>query len=117
MKRKLKEREEIKNIELYLKLCSAPFSKGFKSFNKSKFPKVSIISPIYNRGKYLSRFLKSIYYQNFSDIEIILIDDFSSDDSVNLIKKFQDIDKRIILIENHKNYGTFISRNIGILIS
>ena len=117
IKRKSKEKEEIKNIELYLKLCSEPLSKELKSFNISKFPKVSIISPIYNRGKYLSRFLNSIYYQNFSDIEIILIDDFSTDDSVTLIKQFQNIDKRIKLIKNKKNYGTFRSRNIGILIS
>lgn len=116
IKRKSEE-EEIKNIELYLKLCSMPFSKGFEYFNKRKFPKVSIISPVYNRGKYLSRFLKSIYYQNFRDIEIILIDDFSSDDSVMLIKQFQNKDKRIILIKNNKNYGTFKSRNIGILMS
>ena len=84
---------------------------------RKKFPKISIISPVFNRCQYLLRFLKSIQNQNFNDIEIILIDDFSSDNSVSLIKQYQLIDKRILLIRNKKNYGTFRSRNFGILKS
>ena len=47
----------------------------------------------------------------------MLIDDFSSDNTLNLIKHYQKIDKRIVLIKNKKNYGTFKSRNLGILKS
>ena len=100
-----------------MKLCRNPDRKLIFFSKKIKNPKVSIISPIYNRGKYLFRFLKSIQYQNFNDIEIILIDDFSSDNTTDLIKQYQYIDKRIILIQNKKNFGTFKSRNIGILSS
>ena len=82
-----------------------------------EFPKISIVSPIYNRGEYLLRFLHSIQYQNFKEIEIILIDDFSSDNATSLIKQYQSKDNRIVLIQNKKNYGTFRSRNIGILKS
>ena len=64
-----------------------------------------------------SNFLKSIQYQNFNDIEIILIDDYSTDNTIDLIKQYQKIDERIVLIKNKKNYGTFKSRNIGILSS
>ena len=46
-----------------------------------------------------------------------VIDDFSEDKSVELIKKFQEYDPRIILIKNKKNYGTFKSRNLGALKS
>lgn len=80
-------------------------------------PQISIISPIYNRENFLLRFLKSIYYQNYNNIEIILLDDHSIDNSVKFIEKYQKLDKRIILIKNKKNKGTFISRNLGALYS
>ena len=84
---------------------------------KNEIPKISIISPIYNRGKYILRFLRSIQNQYFDNIEIIFIDDFSSDNSVELIKNYQFEDERIMLIEHNKNKGTLISRNDGALIS
>ena len=108
--------DDMEKLELYLNFCNSNISR-FKYFGLIKFPKVSIISPIFNRGEYLLRFLKSIQNQYFNDIEIILIDDFSSDNTSNLIKKYQNIDKRIILIKNKKNFGTFKSRNFGILKS
>ena len=114
---KLSTEKEIEHIEKYLVKCSGLEGKKFHYSHKNLSPKISIISPIYNRGKYLLRFLKSIYYQNFKDIEIILIDDCSSDDTINLIKLYKKFDKRIILIQNKKNFGTFKSRNIGILVS
>ena len=70
-----------------------------------------------NRGKYILRFLRSIQNQYFDNIEIIFVDDFSSDNSVKLIKNYQFEDERIILIEHNKNKGTLISRNDGALIS
>ena len=105
---------EYEKIENYLKICSSPgifFSSKIKISNN---PKVSIISPVYNTGKFIMRFLKSIQNQNFNDIEIILIDDCSKDNSVELIKRCQNEDKRIRLIKNKKNKGTFASRIIGI---
>lgn len=104
-------------VENYLKLCSNPDITTLILSERKKFPKISIISPIYNRGEHLLRFLKSIQNQYFEDIEIILIDDFSTDNTINLIKQYKTIDKRIILMRNKKNYGTFKSRNLGILKS
>ena len=104
-------------IENYLKLCSGSEFINPKTFNISNDPKISIISPIFNTGKFVQRFLKSIQYQNFNDLEIILIDDCSNDNSVELIKKYQKEEKRIRLILNKINKGTFASRNIGILKS
>jgi len=109
-------RNEIKNIEIYLEFC-----KGSKlEFQKNKNiinPKISIISPVHDRQKYLSRFIKSVQNQNFNNIELILVDDNSLDNSSNIIKKYEDKDKRIILIKNKKNRGTFFARNIGVLHS
>ena len=108
--------KECDKIEEYLKLCNNNLIKIKKS-KKYTHPKISIISPIYNRGKYAFRFIKSIQNQNFKEIEIILIDDCSNDNTKLLIKQYQEEDHRIILIQNKKNKGTFASRNIGALIS
>ena len=110
-------RDEVINLENYLKFCKDSKINDLHFSKVKKFPKVSIISPIYNRGEFVLRFLKSIQNQFFRDIEIILIDDFSTDNTFNLIKQYQSIDKRIIIIKNKKNYGTFKSRNLGILKS
>lgn len=109
--------DESKNIEAFLKKCNNSDIKDLYFFKKKRILKVSIVSPIFNRSKYLLRFIKSIQNQYFKDIEIILIDDFSPDNTVNLIKQLQTIDKRITLIRNKKNFGTFKSRNIGIVKS
>ena len=106
----------IYKIRKFLKFCSDPNIK-MKNFEKRRNPKISIISPIYNREKFLVRFLKNLQYQNFKDIEIIFVDDFSQDNSINVIKEFQKKDKKIFLIKNRKNKGTFVTRNIGALFS
>ena len=107
-------KNEYEKIENYLKICSSPGIFVPPKIKISNNPKVSIISPVYNTGKFILRFLKSIQSQNFNDIEIILIDDCSKDNSAELIKRYQNEDKRIRLIKNKKNKGTFASRIIGI---
>ena len=109
----IKARYEIQNIDNYLKLCSD--FKFLRKFKKRYNPKISVISPIYNRELLIIRLLRSIQYQKFDDIEIILVDDCSSDNSIEKIKEFKQIDERIILIKNKKNKGTFTSRNLGAL--
>ena len=108
--------DDISKIIKYLKLCNNQF-KTLKIFKKYKIPIISIISPIYNRERYILRFLKSIQYQNFDNLEIIFIDDYSQDNSVNLIKELRKKDKRIKLIKNLINKGTFICRNLGVQFS
>jgi len=109
-------RNEIKNIETYLKFCKGQ-NLEFQKYKNRNNPKISIISPVHNRQKYLSRFIKSVQNQNFKNIELILVDDNSLDNGSNIIKKYENKDKRIILIKNKKNRGTFFSRNIGVLHS
>ena len=106
--------KEFNKIEEYLKLCENKLIK-IKKVKKYMNPKISIVAPIYNRGKCLQRFIKSIQNQSFKEIEIILIDDCSNDNTNLLIKKYQLEDNRIILIKNKKNKGTFASRNLGSL--
>ena len=60
-----------------------------KKFKKMKNPKVSIISPNHNRGRFLIRFLTNIQNQNFGNIEIIFVDDKSYDNSVNILEEYK----------------------------
>ena len=65
-------------------------------------PKISIIIPAYNVEKYLESCLESVINQSFKDIEIICVNDFSTDNSYNIIKKYADTDNRIIIIDKKK---------------
>lgn len=75
---------------------------------------VSIIIPVYNAFRFLEETINSIQEQTYSNWEAIFIDDCSSDNSYNLIKKYQKEDKRIKLIKNKTNSGAAVSRNNGI---
>ena len=108
-------KKEIKLIKEYYKINNKILIINRKNFNRSEFPKVSVISSVFNREKYIPIFIRSILNQKLLDIELILIDDSSEDDSIKVIEKFKKVDPRISLIKNKKNKGTFISRNIGAL--
>ena len=77
------------------------------------FPKISLIIPIFNNEKYLPFCLNSIIHQSLKSIEIICINDGSTDESLNILKEFKKNDNRIIII-NQKNKGSAIARNKGI---
>jgi glycosyltransferase involved in cell wall biosynthesis len=113
----IENEKQIQKIENYFKFCNDFKSKKIKRFQKMKKPEVSIISPLYNRERYILRLLRSIQYQTFHNIEIILVDDNSIDNSVQLIEELQQIDERILLIKNKKTKGTFVARNIGVQYS
>lgn len=82
-----------------------------------KMAKVSIIIPNYNGQKFLEKCLQSIISQTYKDIEIIIVDDCSNDNSINIIQNFQTKDSRIKLIINTINQGVSKTRNIGIKAS
>ena len=113
----VKSKKEFLNIENILLFCNNNTFKVIKKYKKIYEPKISLISPIYNREKYLLRLLKSIQFQSFVNIEIILIDDYSIDNSIKKIEEFKKEDERILLIKNKKNKGTFNNRNLGTLFS
>ena len=108
---------EINNIQKYYELNNKGILKNLKKFTKSLYPKISIVSALYNNEKYILRFIRSIQNQFFDDIEIIFVDDCSKDNSKNIITKIQKEDERIILIKQKSKKGTLFSRNIGVLFS
>ena len=75
--------------------------------------KISIIIPIYNVSSSLKRCLNSVINQTYRNIEIICVNDGSSDDSLKILKEFEKKDNRIIVIDK-KNEGVSIARNVGI---
>ena len=75
--------------------------------------RLSIIVPIYNVDKYLERCIQSILNQKYSNFELILINDGSTDNSINIFNKYVANNKNIILIDK-LNEGVSIARNVGL---
>lgn len=80
-------------------------------------PEISVVVPVYNTEKYLKKCLDSICKQTLSDIEIICVDDCSSDNSSVILQEFAGKDRRIKVINHTVNQGVSISRNEGIKIA
>lgn len=78
--------------------------------------KISVIVPVYNAEKHLSRCIDSILNQTYRDFELILINDGSKDKSIEILKKYEDIDERIKIIDNSNN-GVSKTRNIGVRLA
>ncbi|MBK6935111.1 MAG: glycosyltransferase family 2 protein [Bacteroidales bacterium] len=77
-------------------------------------PKVSIILPTYNRAYIIEKGINSLLNQTYQDFEIIIVDDGSTDNTEEIIKKLQEKDKRIKYIKLKTNKGAATARNIGI---
>ena len=87
------------------------------NFKRSKNPDVSVLMIIHNQANYLHKGLRSIQNQSLKNIEIIIIDDCSEDNSIDLIKNYQKEDERIILISHDTNEGKIKSRSDGVRIA
>ena len=93
---------------------------NFPNYHLYKFikqPKVSVIIHLYNCEKTIMSSIHSIQYQNISTIEILLINDYSSDNTSKIIEKAYKYDPRIKIINNNKNMGALYSRSIAALMS
>lgn len=77
-------------------------------------PKVSVIIPVYNTEQYLAECLDSVINQTLCEIEIIVINDKSPDNSLQIINEYQKKDHRIVLIDKKINEGVGKARNDGI---
>lgn len=79
-------------------------------------PDISIIIPVYNTSNYLRQCLDSILSQTLTDIEIICVDDGSSDNSLDILNKYKQKDSRIIILQQ-KNKGGGAARNLGLSVA
>ena len=75
---------------------------------------VSVIVPVYNASKYLRRCLDSIRYQTFNDFEVVLVNDASTDDSLEILKEYCEQDFRIKLVSHNFNKGLPTARKTGL---
>ena len=109
LERILKEIKDYKSLNISLK--------NLTYFQKEENPKISLIITIYNQGYYIEKLYWSILNQELKDIEIIFIDDASSDNSSLIIKQLIKKDKRIVYLKNKINKGQYYSINKGVLNS
>ena len=77
------------------------------------FPLLTIAVAVYNTGKYLRECLDSVVNQTYQNLEIICVNDCSTDKSLEILEEYAAKDKRIKIINNEKNLGLGIVRNIG----
>lgn len=78
-------------------------------------PIISVIMTVYNSEKYISEAVNSVLNQTFKDFEFIIVNDASTDTTLDILKQFDD--ERIILLENNENKGTVFSANRAIRIA
>ena len=110
------KRDDIHKIQNYIIInLNEKLINSSNIFPKVINPKISIIISVYNGKGYLKTALRSIQNQDFKDIEIIIIDDFSSDNSDKLIKELMKEDPRIVFLSNKENKGALYTKTKGIL--
>jgi len=110
--------EESVDIQNYMDLVfNGTILDKDKIYYPSKNPKISIVISVFNGEAYLKTAILSIQNQNLKDIEIVLVDDGSKDNSVNLIKELMKTEPRIVLYENGENKGTLFTKSKGVLNS
>ena len=86
-------------------------------FIKRENPLISLVITLYNQEEFIDRVYYSIQKQEMKDIEIIFVDDASTDNSAKIVEDLMEKDKRIIYLKNNINRRAFYSRNKGILNS
>ena len=87
------------------------------TINEKNREKISVIVPIYNGEKDLHACLDSILSQELKEIELICIDDASTDSTKDILREYQRKDHRIVTVFNHLNCGAGASRNFGLHIA
>ena len=81
---------------------------------KSENPNISVIMSCFNSEKHVKSSVESILKQTYEDFEFLIIDDCSTDDTFNILKKYEAKDKRVKVFKNSKNLG--LTKSLNILI-
>lgn len=87
---------------------------NIKYLKKNKtMPKVSVCIPVYNVEQYIGRCIESVISQKFKDIEIIIVNDCTPDNSMEIVRQYAATDNRIKIIEHDINHGLMMARRTG----
>lgn len=111
VKRYIFQRRTIKYFLIALSCCILLY------FALPKTPLVSVIIPTYNRADFIEKAIQSVLNQTYSNFEIIVIDDGSTDNSAQIIKKLAEKDHRIRYYKLEVNSGVSIARNKGLSLA
>ena len=111
------EREGFIKTDKFIELCHEEKLIDEKKFNATETPTISIIIPSHNQKSKLMRSIRSIQNQSLKNIEIIIVDDLSTDDSKDVYKYLLESDPRIRVFYHLDNMGLFRSRLNGFLYS
>lgn len=112
--------EEWKNIKQFMHLSknNILIDKNLDINNYiSENPKLSIVIPVYNGEKYIKSAITSIQNQDLKNLEIVLVDDFSIDSSVSIIREIMKTEPRIKLYLNEENKGILFTKSKGVYYS
>ena len=82
-----------------------------------KYPLISVIVPVYNTEKFLKKCLESLINQTYQELEIIVVNDASTDDSNDIIQEYAAADSRVHCVVHKKNMGLFQARITGVQAS
>lgn len=77
-------------------------------------PRISVILPVFNTEKYVAEAIDSVLGQTYTNIELICVDDGSTDDSLSILRSYGD---RVMVIESEKNGGIGAARNKGLVVA
>lgn len=80
----------------------------------NKMKKVSIVTPVYNAAEYIAQTIKSVQAQTYSNWEMLIVDDCSTDNTIQVVENFCREDERIRLIKHEKNQGASKTRNTAL---
>lgn len=104
-------------MQLVLKITMLFFTFGvWGMFFKRKQIKVSVVLPVYNDALYIEQCMENLIHQTLQDIEIICVDDGSTDNTYSLLKKYARKDKRVQIIKQ-ENKGAGNARNVGMALA
>lgn len=84
-----------------------------RNFSNNKIPKVSVVLPTFNSVQYISATLNSILSQTYQNFEVLVIDDGSTDGTREIVKNYEELDSRILLVEGPRR-GLSAALNLGI---
>jgi len=106
--------KKFRNINIKDKLVEDIITNGNK---RKEIPEISVIITLYNQVNCFFKALRSVQNQTLKNIEIIIVDDGSVDNTLEKLEKYQKEDKRIILLKHQFNYGTIKSRSDAIRLA
>ena len=110
---KLNKMKLLKKLIFFVLIKINIYNLYYSKYNH-KNPKISIFLPVYNKELYLKNSIESLQKQNLKDIEIVAVNDGSTDNSLKILKKLSKLDRRIKIINNDRNHGLLYSRAMGI---